>query len=563
VKRWVILFLTIMLLVPGASGDTHALQAPAPKFILPFANPPGPNTWLFQQHFGNTIEANTYGKFWYAAGQGLHFGTDFEARCGTPILAIADGVVTWVDAGYYGAGPHNLVIAHRALGYVSVYGHLLERPALSPGQDVKQGQVIAKVGDPDVTCKSRPHLHLEIRSLDSNTAYNPETLINADWDRLGMLSDPTEISFAKDLSVPDRWQTVAAQPTVKLGYAVLNAYRDTWPPTQRVIGAAQTLPAFEAPALPVADGRAWLMKRLTAAGCCTRPWWSADSQIVRYVGPQMTALGVNITDGSGAQSEPLAVVSPDGKIAYQGYATPPVFVSGSKQWTAPLRGAWPSFSPEGRQILWQVRYGEEFPNEPIPQTEIWLANADGSSARLIKIQAGGSALWLDERLLLLYAPTEPRHNQHTLSIYTIATGAVEKLGTFDGVRLLSVAPGGGAVMFLLPFQSDPSQSGVYLLKTLPGAAPEKLPFIGAWRWRDSQSVVVVPFNAPGDSQALSLYDIRTKAMQSLASPPFRIANSDWSISPDGQWLAFVEASDQTIRVLRLATMPTPPQDVVF
>jgi hypothetical protein len=196
------------------------LAAPVRSFGLPFSAAPGPNTWLLDQYFGNTIEAYTYSKYWYAAGQGLHFGLDFDARCGTPIIAIADGVVDWVDNGLFGAEPHNLVLRHEALGYVSVYGHLLEKPALKPGQAVRRGDVIAKVGDPDLTCVSRPHLHLEIRSLDYRTAYNPARLIAADWDMLATLADAEGIGFARDLYAPRRQVTVASQPDAgAAGYA--------------------------------------------------------------------------------------------------------------------------------------------------------------------------------------------------------------------------------------------------------------------------------------------------------------------------------------------------------
>jgi len=149
-------------------------QAPAERpFGLPFVEPPGPSTWLMVQPYGNTVGAFRQRNTTYRAGQGLHFGIDFAARCGTPVVAIGDGVVSEVDAMFHGAGPHNLTIDHPN-GYASFYGHLLERPALSPGQPVRRGQVVAKVGDPDGTCRSRPHLHLEIRDAPGHRrAYNP------------------------------------------------------------------------------------------------------------------------------------------------------------------------------------------------------------------------------------------------------------------------------------------------------------------------------------------------------------------------------------------------------
>src|SRR5687768_4394435 len=81
-------------------------SAAAPPFGSPVADPPGPETWYVGQWYGNTIWAHDNP---YPTGQGLHFGVDFNTNCGTPVLAIGDGVVFAVD-GPYGSAPHNLVI---------------------------------------------------------------------------------------------------------------------------------------------------------------------------------------------------------------------------------------------------------------------------------------------------------------------------------------------------------------------------------------------------------------------------------------------------------------------
>src|SRR5205809_7979884 len=86
-------------------------------FSLPFATPPGPGTWLLGQPYGNTSGAARLGKYWYAAGQGLHFGIDFSTPCGTPVTAIADGVVEAVDNFSFRLEPHNLVLSQKAIGY--------------------------------------------------------------------------------------------------------------------------------------------------------------------------------------------------------------------------------------------------------------------------------------------------------------------------------------------------------------------------------------------------------------------------------------------------------------
>ena len=213
----------------GAAAGPAALQPPEERpFRLPFLDPPGPGTWLLGQAYGNTTGAYRQRRIIYEAGQGVHFGVDLSARCGTPIVAIGDGVVTKVDALEHGSAPHNLMIDH-ANGYASFYGHLLERPALEPGQTVQAGEIVAKVGDPDGNCASRPHLHLEIRNAGLYTqAFNPMLLIEADWDSLALVG-PFGTGFARDLSEPRRWQSLYDQPEVRFWGPILNDYANPWP----------------------------------------------------------------------------------------------------------------------------------------------------------------------------------------------------------------------------------------------------------------------------------------------------------------------------------------------
>ncbi len=228
-QLFILLSIFILLLSLFTPGPVDASQAVSERpFRLPFLDAPGPNTWLLGQPYGNTTGAFRQRGTIYSAGQGLHFGVDLSAACGTPVVAIGDGVVAKVDDLAHGSAPHNLMIDHTN-GYASFYGHLLEKPALVAGQAVKSGEVVAKVGDPDETCTSRPHLHLEIRNAGQyNRAYNPLVLINADWDTLALMG-PFSTGFERDLNDPQRWQTLYDQPEVAFWGLRLNDYLDPWP----------------------------------------------------------------------------------------------------------------------------------------------------------------------------------------------------------------------------------------------------------------------------------------------------------------------------------------------
>ena len=227
--RWFsvgLLFLALLMAVPISASPPLAAN-PKP-FTLPFADPPGPNTWYVGQLYGNTVGAFNQRDTTYRAGQGLHFGIDFAAPCGTPLIAIGDGAVTKVDAREHGSLPHNLLMKLDA-GYTALYGHLLERPKLAVGQRVTKGQVIASSGDSFGTCHSAPHLHLEIRDLSYTVAYNPVELIEADWDSLALIGS-FQRGFERDLNNPRRWQYPDDQPETHFGGALLNNFAQPWPP---------------------------------------------------------------------------------------------------------------------------------------------------------------------------------------------------------------------------------------------------------------------------------------------------------------------------------------------
>jgi murein DD-endopeptidase MepM/ murein hydrolase activator NlpD len=97
-------------------------------------------------------------------GSSFHHGTDFESGLGTPVAAIADGVVTEVGNPSGALGVH-VVIRHSIDGVVfsSVYGHMeLGSMHLSVGQAVVRGQLVGLVGDTGES--TGPHFHFGIEN---------------------------------------------------------------------------------------------------------------------------------------------------------------------------------------------------------------------------------------------------------------------------------------------------------------------------------------------------------------------------------------------------------------
>ena len=86
-----------------------------------------------------------------------HTGVDYAAPTGTPVISVADGVVT--DSSYQGAYGNMVVVQHNAR-QSTVYAHL-SRMNVKRGQAIKQGDIIGAVGTTGLS--TGPHLHFEFR----------------------------------------------------------------------------------------------------------------------------------------------------------------------------------------------------------------------------------------------------------------------------------------------------------------------------------------------------------------------------------------------------------------
>ncbi len=210
--------------LPATSGSRDR------PYRLPFAMPPGPSSWYVAHWYGVTTGGYRGRNSVYSQGQGIHFGIDFAAPCGTPVVAVAAGRVIAVD-GDYGSPPHNVVV-QLFDGNQAMYGHLVERSRhVQVGQTVEPGQVLGNTGDSiaPYNCTRNPHLHLEIRRAGRAIATNPVPYFEANWDdtTLGVWPGPR---FERNLDDPKRHQFIDDQPDIWFGGPVITNFSRAWPP---------------------------------------------------------------------------------------------------------------------------------------------------------------------------------------------------------------------------------------------------------------------------------------------------------------------------------------------
>jgi murein DD-endopeptidase MepM/ murein hydrolase activator NlpD len=106
---------------------------------------------------------------YFATGEerNIHIGLDLWAAEGTEVLAPYDGVVhSFANNTNHGDYGPTIILAHAIDGYTfyTLYGHLSlsSIEGIQKGDTIKQGEVIAKLGDSKVNGDYPPHLHFQI-----------------------------------------------------------------------------------------------------------------------------------------------------------------------------------------------------------------------------------------------------------------------------------------------------------------------------------------------------------------------------------------------------------------
>jgi len=169
-------------LLQALARDATVAQTALAQLVANAMAPSGdaPSAWVMPtrgvitQAFGPTTFAlempRTYRGVSYPH---FHDALDIAAPLGTPVVAAADGRVTFV--GHLPDGAMVVILSH-AGGLVSVYAHVddtFARPTVRIGDTVRAGQVIGFVGVTGIT--TGPHLHFSV--LRAGEPIDPLTVL--------------------------------------------------------------------------------------------------------------------------------------------------------------------------------------------------------------------------------------------------------------------------------------------------------------------------------------------------------------------------------------------------
>jgi murein DD-endopeptidase MepM/ murein hydrolase activator NlpD len=143
----------------GRAGlPTRLVPGVAPALVLPAAPRPARVAHV------HPVEARVdYGeaaaRFGNNRGDHVHEGQDVFAPTGTPVVAVADGIV--LESGGGDARGNYVAIYEPRARRTYVYLHMEQAPLVKPGQHVRAGQRVGHLGCTG-SCFG-PHLHFEVR----------------------------------------------------------------------------------------------------------------------------------------------------------------------------------------------------------------------------------------------------------------------------------------------------------------------------------------------------------------------------------------------------------------
>jgi murein DD-endopeptidase MepM/ murein hydrolase activator NlpD len=220
-RTWILALLAVALAAPAAvaaagPGSPAAVSPTAPKdqpIPVPRPQPLGAVSG-FRLPFASGIEVSI-SQGWnttYSHNGKAAYAYDFEMQEGTPVLAAARGVVSYVHSGEYRCGGPallnraNLVTIDHPDGSATQYAHL-STVDVKVGDVVAQGQFIGRSGKTGYT-HCEPHLHFARQAQGAEVTQSVPVYFSGSANRVFRAGDT--VMGTEECAAPDASKDVAA-----------------------------------------------------------------------------------------------------------------------------------------------------------------------------------------------------------------------------------------------------------------------------------------------------------------------------------------------------------------
>jgi hypothetical protein len=306
------------------------------------------------------------------------------------------------------------------------------------------------------------------------------------------------------------------------------------------------------------------LRRLTDGGCCAGAWWSADSGALHFVdrpdgSPTAGVFGVAIwplrspvelVDVRLAQRVGASryVVRPSG-----GQSTVEDLETG-REWTLPTGGYPVRLSPDGAQAVWWESAYSAIRHEALVTVHASAIDGAGQRELIALWGADVEAFLPDNRHVLVTGRPRRDDPDSVLARVDAVSGEYSVLAKGAWLSDVLPSPDGQWVVYMVSLdRKQPEANGLWLVPAV-GGPPRRLPFVGAYRWRDGHRLIYVPMEPGAGTHSVWQYDAQSEEATRLLDPaatPLRIADNDWSVAPDGHSLAFLSEVDRNLWVVDL------------
>jgi hypothetical protein len=328
--------------------------------------------------------------------------------------------------------------------------------------------------------------------------------------------------------------------------------------------ARLAMPVDAEVALSVRPSLPLVPRRLTEAGCCSGAWWSDDSTAVHFVdrpggAPTSAVYGVAVWP----PNESPQVV--DGELMLQSGATRLVVrpagghsivedPATGDRWPLPTGGNPVRLSPDGTRAVWWEAHGGWSDNSSL--VRVFGSDVYGFDKRELGGMWGTRVVSFlpDSRRVMVVGRPVRDQTLYILATMDVEDGTVTELARGSWLSDAALSRGGSWVAYMTSMdRSDLAANGIWVTSTDGGDA-RKLDFVGAYRWRDDSRLVYVPMQLGADSHELWQIDVESGSTTRLLGPQdarLRIAGNEWSVSPDGASLVYLNGDDHSLWVVDL------------
>ncbi len=351
-------------------------------------------------------------------------------------------------------------------------------------------------------------------------------------------------------TVTDTPQPILAAPDVSGGQGAVSA-SPVWP----------TAINLNAPLDPEPAGA---YRRLTDGGCCAGAWWSTDGSRAYFLArPEgQPSAGIYETDvwppglppkpaamdlARGAGAARFTVRSAEGHSIVTDHNT-------AKTWQVATGGSPAHVAADGTSVVWWKARGDRGHFDAA--ITVYASDLDNTPARELVTLWGASVVGYlagEQRVLINGRPVQDRADFVLATVHAI-TGELGQLAKGTWLSNAVPSPSGEWVAYMVSLDAqNPTANGLWLVGT-HNEAPRLLPFIGAYRWRDGDTLIYMPQIAGAVSDEIWELDAPTLRTSRLVNPiavPIRVANNDWSVAPGGRHLLFRSAADFNLWLVRL------------